>query len=113
MSLIPKTAAQKIADRIDSRQQELANHAASVLCSIYEEVNTSGLQQDILDTFGSNAVAALTKYESMRQSLAVVLPEVPVPAPDLNVFQPQLDGTVLYVAPEPPPEPEPAPEPEG
>lgn len=97
-SLRPKTPAELIADRIDASQQELANHIAVQLRSLYEAVDTVGLQQEILDAFGVNATAALTKYEAMRQALAIIAPDVVVPIPDLSTFQPQPDGKVIYVA---------------
>jgi len=76
----------------------LANHIATELRAMYEAVDTPGLQQGILDAFDSPS-AALRNYEAMRQALAVIDPDAIVPVPNLEVFQPQEDGSVKYVAP--------------
>jgi hypothetical protein len=98
-TLISKTKAQRIAEDIDSSQNELLNHVESMLATIYAKVNTEGEQQAILDAFGLNGVAALTAYSAMFQAVAAINPATTVPVPDLNMFQPQPDGTVLFVAP--------------
>ena len=112
MDLIPKTEAQKIAERINQIQGDLSNHAVKQLEAIHSLVNTPGLQQGVLDAFGTNGVAALTAYGAFHAALAVAAPGNAAPAPNISVFQPQQDGTILYVAPPAPPEPEPEPEPE-
>ena len=109
-NLIPKTTAQIIAEQIDSTQGELQNHVESVLRNIYSAANTHGEQQAIMDAFGTGATAALTKYATLHAAIAALNPATSVPVPDLTVFQPQPDGTVLFVAP-PEPEIEEAPEP--
>lgn len=102
--LIPKSEPQKIAERIDERQTELIRHVESELKSFHAAVNTPGQQQAILDIFGTNAVAALQKYVAMRSLIAQLNPATTVPDADLDVFVPNQDGSVTYVAP---PEPEP------
>ena len=102
-NLIPKTNPQRIAEEIDADQRELLNHVQSMLSNIFAKVNTAGEQQAILDTFGANGVKALTSYSAMFQAVSAINPATTVPAPDLLVFQPQQDGSVLFVAP---PEPE-------
>ena len=99
MSLIPKTPAQEIAERIDRSQTELIRHIESQLKTMYAAVNTAGLQQEVLDAFGNQGVAALTKYEAMRQAVAAINPESNIQAPNTDEFVAQEDGTVLYVAP--------------
>jgi hypothetical protein len=108
MSLITKTNAQRIAEEIDASQNELLNHVQSMLKTIHAKVNTDGEQQAILDAFGANGVKALTAYSAMFQAVSAINPSTDIPAPDLMVFQPQQDGTVIFVAP---PIPEPAPQP--
>ena len=105
-SLLNKTTAQKIAERIDSTQSELLNHVESILRNIHAAANTDGQQQAILDVFGTGATAALTKYATLYAAISALNPSTTVPAPDMTVFQPQPDGTVLYVAPPEPEQPE-------
>lgn len=104
-NLIQKTTAQIIAEKIDSTQSELQNHVESVLRNIYAEANTEGEQQAILDVFGSDATAALTKYATLHAAISSLNPSTSVPVPDLTIFQPQPDGTVLFVAAAESPEP--------
>lgn len=99
MNLIIKTNPQRIADEIDSAQQELLAHVEATLTTIYSKVNTAGEQQAILDAFGSNAASAISAYAAMFQAVAAINPATSVPAPDLAIFQPQADGSVLFVSP--------------
>ena len=105
-NLINKTTAQIKAEKIDALQSELQSHVESILSLIYAEANTDGEQQAILDVFGAGATAALTKYGTLHAAISELNPATSVPVPDLTVFQPQPDGTVLFVAvPEEAPEP--------
>lgn len=111
-SLINKTTAQIKAEKMDALQSELQNHVESILSLIYAEANTEGEQQAILDVFGTGATAALTKYATLHAAIYALNPSTSVPVPDMSVFQPQSDGTVLFVAPPAPEQPiEEAPEP--
>lgn len=101
-NLIQKTTAQIIAEKIDSTQSELQNHVESVLRNIHAAANTEGEQQAILDVFGTGATAALTKYATLHSAIFALNPSTTVPVADMNIFQPQPDGTVLFVAPESP-----------
>lgn len=100
-TLITKTTAQRIADEIDSAQQELLNHVEATLSTIYSKVTTTGEQQAILDAFGANAAAAISAYVAMFQAVAAINPSTSVPVPDLAMFQPQPDGTVNFSPPSP------------
>lgn len=100
-TLITKTTAQRIADEIDSAQQELLNHVQATLSTIYAKVTTTGEQQAILDAFGANAAAAISAYVAMYQAVAAINPATSVPVPDLAMFQPQPDGTVNFSSPSP------------
>ena len=85
---------------------ELLNMAASKLKRIYGRVNTPGREQAILDRLGQGEVttaAALQVYVAFQTALEMARPGG-APAANLEVFVPQEDGSVLYVAP-PPPEP--------
>jgi len=105
-SLIPKTTAQIKADKIDALQSELQHHVESILSLIYAEANTEGEQQAIMDVFGTGASSALAKYATLHAAISALNPATSVPVPDPTVFQPQPDGTVLFVAvPEEAPEP--------
>jgi hypothetical protein len=61
--------------------------------------NTPGHEQAIMDRFGPNAVQALTAFVAFSGALATVKPDLSLPPANTKVFQPQPDGTVLYVAP--------------
>jgi hypothetical protein len=83
---------------------ELLNVAASKLKRIYGRVNTPGKEQAILDRIGQGdvpTVAALQVYVAFQQALEMARPGG-APAADLEVFVPQEDGSVLFVAPPPP-----------
>lgn len=55
--------------------------------------------QSVLDVFGKNAVAALGAYSAFFHALSFVKPDHSVPTFDPLVYQPQEDGSVLYVSP--------------
>lgn len=98
-SLIPKSDAQVIAERIDQQQAELLNHVESQLRSFHTAVNTEGKQQAILDALGTNAAAAVSRYVAMRELVLQLNPKANVPAPDPKIFVLNPQGTVTYVAP--------------
>jgi hypothetical protein len=54
----------------------------------------------VLAVFGTNATAALTAYSAFLQALTVVKPNHNAPSFDLTVFQPQPDGSILFVPPQ-------------
>jgi len=109
MSLIQKSPAEKLANEIDAINTEAISFIKAMMSNAFAKANTAGEQQAIMDVFGTNAVNALTVYSAFYSSLATVGQADGLSAPDLTMFQPQPDGTVIFVAP---PEPEPAPEPE-
>lgn len=112
-SLIEKTAGQRNAEQIDQKQTQLINFLESELRTMYQLASQDGNQQATLDALGTNAVAALQRYQLFRSALLQVKPDANVPAPNPEIFVANKDGTVTYVAPpEPePPAPTPAPEP--
>jgi len=104
-SLIEKTDAQKVVERIDNDQAELINHIEVKLRSFYAAVNKEGKQQEILDALGTKAGVALQRYAIMRETLLQVKPTANIPATDPKVFKINQNGSVTYVAPPTPPSP--------
>ena len=104
MSLIQKSPAEKLANEIDSINIEAISFIRSMMSNAYAKANTAGEQQAIMDVFGSNAVNALAVYSTFYAALSTLGQADGLPAADLTIFQPQPDGSVLFIAP---PEPEP------
>jgi hypothetical protein len=103
----PHTTAATIAEIISS----VPAFVVSQMSRAYALANTPDQQQAILDAmpdFGVTPTQALTLYVTMQTALASIGLAGNLPAADMTIFQPQPDGSILYVAP---PEPEPTPEP--
>ena len=101
--ITPHTTAATIAEIISS----VPAFVVSQMARAYELANTPDQQQAILDAmpdFGVTPTQALTLYATMQTALASIGLAGNLPAADLTIFQPQPDGSVLYVAP-PTPEP--------
>jgi hypothetical protein len=109
MSLIQKSPAEKLANEIDAINTEAISFIKAMMSNAFAKANTAGEQQAIMDVFGTNAVNALTVYSTFYSAISALGQDDGLAAPDFNIFQPQPDGTVIFVAP---PEPEPALEPE-
>lgn len=62
----------------------------------------------VLAVFGTNATTALTAYSAFLTALTVVKPNHNAPSFDLTVFQPQADGSILFVEPQTELAPEPS-----
>jgi len=104
----PHTTAATIAEIISS----VPAFVVSQMSRAYSLANTPDQQQAILDAmpdFGVTPTQALTLYATMQTALASIGLAGNLPAADLSIFQPQPDGSILYVAP-PEPEPEPTPD---
>lgn len=104
MSLIPKPT--EIAAELSGINRELISYLRAQARRSYDLANTAGQQQAILDVMGDTAVTAIQTYGAIYQLLTSLGASDGLDAPDTNIFQPQSDGTVVYVAPPPPPEPE-------
>ena len=78
---------------------QLTSYTDAQLRRLHALANTPGHEQAIMGRFGPNAVAALNAFVAFRSALATVKPDLGVPEANMEVFQPQGDGTVLYVAP--------------
>ena len=94
----PHTTAATIAEIISS----VPNFVISQMNRAYELANTPDQQQAIFDAmpdFGVTPVQALTLYATMQTALASIGLAGKLHAADLTIFQPQPDGSILYVAP--------------
>jgi hypothetical protein len=99
MSLFVQTSpAREAANEIQSLITELVGFNAATLRRIHELANTPGQQQAILDKFGAEGASALTAYATLQSAMELVAPGS-VPPANPEVFMPQPDGTVRYVAP--------------
>lgn len=90
-----------IAAQIDQINTETISFLRSQARRAYALANTEGQQQAIMDAFGINAAAAVGTYAAIYGALASLNQAADLDAPDLQIFQPQPDGTVLYISPEP------------
>lgn len=93
----------QIAAEVAQINQETVSFLRSQARRAFALANTPGQQQEILDAFpalGLHAANALATYAAFHGALAVIGRDDAVPVPDFETFQPQADGTVLYVAPE-------------
>jgi hypothetical protein len=78
---------------------EMTSYNEAQLRRLHQLANTPGHEQAVMDRFGTNAMQALTAFVAFRGALATVKPDLGVPEANMEVFQLQGDGTVLYVAP--------------
>jgi hypothetical protein len=98
-TLLNKTQAEVLAEGIDKLQREWLAYTEAVFKSIESKAATPGQQQNVMDVFGENAAEVLRKYGVVYAAVLDINPETGVPAPNLDIYQPQPDGTVLYVSP--------------
>lgn len=105
MSLIPQTTLN--AAEIDRINREMVSYIRHQLTTSYDLVMLD--PQAVLSVMGDKAANALTSYATLHAALDSLGAAAGLTAPNFEVFQPQADGSVIYVAP---PEPEPQPEPE-
>ena len=99
MSLIQKSPAEKLANEIDYINTEAVSYIRSMMSNAYAKANTASEQQAVMDVFGTNAVNALTVYSTFYDALSTLGQAAGLAVPDFTIFQPQLDGSVVYVAP--------------
>jgi hypothetical protein len=101
----PHTIAAKLSQNIES----VVPFLRAMAKNSYDLANTPNRQQAIMDAlpdFGVSAAEALTVYGTIYGALASLNKADGLTAPNLEIFQPQPDGTVLYV-PRAEPDPEP------
>jgi len=96
MSLIQKTEAEKIAQKIDQINEELFSYVRNRMKEAHALANTPGQEQNIMDVFGTNAAAALNVYAVMKDALDQAGQGEGLGSVDTNIFQPQQDGSVLF-----------------
>jgi anti-sigma factor RsiW len=119
------TNAQKTAARLDEMNEQVASHLEAIGKEAFTLANTPGQEQEIMDALGTQATSALAGFgvlqlasllfaaigkgktdevlqilQSLAPSLADLKVVSPVPAANLEIFQPQPDGTVAYAPPE-------------
>jgi hypothetical protein len=99
MSLIHITPAEAASNEMQEIISQLTSYTDAQLRRLHALANTPGHEQAIMDRFGPNAVQALTAFMAFSGALATVKPDLAVPEADMEVFQPQGDGRVLYGAP--------------
>ncbi len=95
MNLTTITQAQRTAAGIE----QITGETTDFLEFQLKRLHAMASDQSVLDVFGTNAVAAISAYSAFHAALNAVKPDHNAPAPDTTVFQPQSDGSVIYVAP--------------
>jgi len=101
--MTPHTKAAEIASNI----KQVVPYLRMMAEKSFALVNQDNEQQETLNAlpdFGISAVEALGIYSAMYGALDAIRQSEGITEPDLNTFQPQPDGTVLYVTPEVEPE---------
>lgn len=102
MKLIdPQQSVTAAALEIQQCIDEIVGLVGRRLPRIYQIVNTPGKQQAILDRIGQDlpTASSLQVYVAFQAAMELAAPGK-VPAANLEVFVPQENGSVLYVAPE-------------
>lgn len=95
MNLTTITSAQRTAAEIEQLTGETIDFVETQLRRIHSMASNSS----VMEVFGTNAVLALGAYTAFHAALNAVKPGHAAPAPDTTIFQPQPDGSVIYVAP--------------
>lgn len=93
----------QIAAEIASINNETISFLRAQAQRAFELVNTQGQEQAILDAFpalGLIPAQAIGTYAAFYQTLTALDQGAGLTAPNLQVFQSQEDGSVLYAAPE-------------
>jgi hypothetical protein len=104
MIILQQTTAARNAYEIQQETTALAQYTRAALLRIHALANEPGLEQEVLNQFGQNAAEAVIIYKSFATVMNMVQPNS-VPLPDMEVFQLQADGSVLFVAPSSPSSP--------
>lgn len=101
MTLIPTST--QIAARIEKINEQTISFLRSQAKNAYSLVTTEGEEQAILDVLGTQAVEAITVYNTLYNALDSLGQTDGLTAADPTVFVANADGSITYVAP---PEPE-------
>ena len=97
MKLIQTTPAQQSAQRLDSIQSIIIRQIEQSLKDSYSIFNTEGQEQAILDVLGTNAVKGMEIYVGLYTALTALKPEHTAPAPPVDKFVANQDGTITFV----------------
>jgi gentisate 1,2-dioxygenase len=97
MKLIQITPAQQYAQHLDAIQSIIIKQIEESLTESYKLFNTEGEEQAILDVLGTNAVKGMEIYVTLYTALAALKPDHVAPAPQLNKFVANEDGTITFV----------------
>jgi hypothetical protein len=97
MNLTTTPTGVRIAGEIEGITAETIRFVQAQLNRLYQLATTEGEQAAIFEAFGTNGVTALQSYAAFAIALQSVGGNAPLP--DLSVFVPREDGSVLYVAP--------------
>lgn len=97
MKLIQITPAQKSAQRLDAIQSITFRQIEQSLKDSYKLFTTEGQEQAILDVLGTNAVKGMEIYVGLYTALAALKPDHTAPAPPIDKFVANEDGTITYV----------------
>ncbi len=95
MNFTTITTSQKTAADIEQITASTISYVEARL----KQLHSLASDPEVLAVFGTNAVAALSMYSAFLQALSAVKPDHSAPAIDTQVYQPQPDGSVIYVAP--------------
>jgi hypothetical protein len=95
MSLIPQAVIN--AAEIDRLNRELIGVMRHMLAVSYNRVMED--PQGVLEALGPNAKTALIRYAVLQGALKTIGESGDLVDPNFEIFQPQEDGRVLYVAP--------------
>jgi hypothetical protein len=90
------TPAQRSAAEIEQLTIDTLSFIEARLIQLHKLATDSA----VFEVFGTHAVGALGAYATLLDALSTVNPYHKAPAFDLRIYQPQDDGSVLYVAPE-------------
>jgi len=99
MQLIPQPL--QNAAEINRINRDMVSYMRCQLAASYALVMSD--PQETLDAMGTEAKDAITRYATMHAALLSLGEAEGIATPDYQMFQPQDNGTVIYVAPPPPP----------
>lgn len=97
MKLIQITPAQQSAQHLDVIQAITINQIEQALHNSYNLFTTEGQEQAILDVLGTNAVKGMEIYITLYTALTALKPDHNAPAPPLDNFVADEDGTITFV----------------
>jgi len=97
MALIPKST--QVAVRIEEINEQTVSFLRAQAKNAYSLVTTEGEEQAILDVLGTQAIEAITVYNTLYTALDSLGQADGLTAHNPEVFVTNADGSVTYVAP--------------